>query len=528
MLDLRPYQHDAIAAVNEGLERGIARPLIGLPTGTGKTVVFAHLIKQRRDMGQALVIAHRDELLQQAEDKIKTVIPDAMVGQVKGDRQESDLPIVVASIQTISRQKRLDKFPKQWATVIIDEAHHSAADSYMRVIEALDSPLMLGVTATPERGDGKPLGGAWQDLVYQRGILEMMQQGYLCEIRAKAIELDIDMTKFRTSHGDFVDSETSQALTEANAHEAAVRAYKKFAPGRKTIVFTPTVELARVMRDEFRDGGIKATWVHGEMDIEERRERIQQFRAGHVDVICNCAILTEGFDEPSIGCIIIARPTKSRPLYIQMIGRGTRLYPGKKDLLVLDLVGNTNRLDLVTVPNLFGLMPDEVEAEGVLAAEGYRHDREEEAAAVEKLKARDVELFKRNSIRWVDLELDEQTWALTLGSDGFLAIEHEDGYGYSVTRFPRYGDVEEIASGVDVGYAQGIAEDLVRQEGVEKLVDPEARWRKKNLSEYPNMIRALGKFKIDLPGETKAGDASDMLSKAIARSTIKRHRAIRF
>jgi superfamily II DNA or RNA helicase len=261
-LELRPYQVEAIAAIEEAERRGVRRPLLGLPTGTGKTVIFAALIRKRG--GRALVLAHRDELLTQATDKIRQIDPRARMGLVKAEVNEIQAPVVVASMQTLARQSRLAQLPREFETVVVDEAHHATADTYRRVLEwTADSPLVLGVTATPERADNASLGEVWEEVVYSRSLLEMIRAGYLVDLRGLRVRLDVDFSRLRVAHGDFVDTEAAAVLTAADAPAHACAAYLKHAVGRKTLLFTPTVELAHLMAEAFREGGVAAEAVDG-------------------------------------------------------------------------------------------------------------------------------------------------------------------------------------------------------------------------------------------------------------------------
>jgi superfamily II DNA or RNA helicase len=336
-LTIRPYQAEALEAVHQAIVNNISRPLIDLPTGTGKTIIFAQLIRNRG--GRTLVLAHRDELIEQAVEKILLVDPSADIGVVKGKRNEKDARIVVASIQTLSKKKRLSQLPKDFRTLIVDEAHHAVAKSYRRVLRYLrafereNPPLTVGLTATPTRGDGVGLKPIFQKIVYSRTILEMIEQQYLIDLRSRRIELPVDFNQFRVQRGDFIDGEVSRLLVEANAPQYIVSAVKEQASERKVIVFVPGVELAMEVAACFQSNGIASEAVHGKMNLIERRAVLARLRAGDTRVAVNCMVLTEGFDESSVDCIVIARPTKRRSLYIQMIGRGTRLHPGKHDCL---------------------------------------------------------------------------------------------------------------------------------------------------------------------------------------------------
>src|SRR5712671_5487294 len=353
----RPYQYEAVAALLAATARGLHRPLLVLPTGTGKTIIFALLVQRRG--GRALILAHRDELIQQALDKLHLVDPTLPLGIVQAAHDELTAPTVVASVQTLSRRPRLTRLVPDFQTIVIDEAHHASAPTYRRILEYChawhpEGPLVVGVTATPERGDRHSLRPVFDRIVYQKTLLEMMQAGYLVDLRALQVLLQADFGALRTQHGDFVDAELETLLLAANAPAQVLAAFQSHAADRKALLFTPTVALAYAMAATFCAAGIAAEALDGTTPLATRRAILQRLHTGATRVVANCAVLTEGFDEPSVDCIIIARPTQSAPLYQQMLGRGTRTYPGKTDCLVLDVVGVSTRHTLHTAATLFG------------------------------------------------------------------------------------------------------------------------------------------------------------------------------
>src|SRR5919106_5399736 len=289
-LALRPYQEESIQAINAAHEEGTTRPLIALPTGTGKTIIFAHLIAQR--VGRALVLAHRDELIRQAADKLLMVNPDMDIGVVKAEENEIDAPVVVASVQTLSRPNRLAQVCADFPLVIVDEAHHSVADTYLRVLEHLGcladgGPLTVGFTATPERGDKAGLGKVWDKIVYQKTLLEMILQGYLCDLRAVRVTLRADLDQVHTCHGDFVEAELESALLAADAPQHVAAAYQEHAQGRKALVFTPTVKVAYAMAEAFQQAGVTAEALDGTTPLDERRDILRRLHTGETMVLCN-------------------------------------------------------------------------------------------------------------------------------------------------------------------------------------------------------------------------------------------------
>jgi ATP-dependent helicase IRC3 len=517
-ISLRPYQQEAIAAIAEAESRGIRRQLVSLPTGTGKTVIFAHLLQQRSN--RALVLAHRDELIEQAASKILTVDPAARVGICKAERNELHREIVVASVQTLSRESRLSKIDiAGFTTVIVDEAHHAAADTYRLILDHFrcfgeDGPLTVGFTATPERADEKALGEVFSDIVYRQDILTMMRAGYLCDLRAIQVNLEADFNALHSRHGDFIDSEASNMLMTANAPTHAVTAYREHASGRKALLFTPTVVFAHCMADAFNAQGIRAEALSGETPAEERRGILRRLKSGATRIVANCAVLTEGFDEPSIDCVIVARPTRSKPLYIQMIGRGTRLHPGKDDCLILDLVGVTTRHDLMTAASLFHVnsKPNQTIAQAAGEREAADRLHEEQEAAQGRLISQTVDLFRRRKLNW--LSAGTSRFVLSIGKGMIVLTPDEKGW---TARFnSREGtDAVEIAAGRPLEWAQGIAEDYARRMNAAHLIDPQAPWRTRPATE--KQLATLKRFRIRTLPDISAGEASDLIAQAIGR-----------
>ena len=513
-INLRPYQSDAIAAIEQAAARGIRRPLIALPTAAGKTVIFVHGIL--RWGGRALVLAHRDELIEQAADKIRLIDPSATLGIVKAQRDQHEAPIVVASVQTLSQPRRLQRIRRDFSTIVVDEAHHATAETYRRILEHLgsfadDGPLTLGVTATAERGDGATLGDVWQEIVYTRPLLAMIQEGYLCDLRAIQVHIAADLDQVHTRAGDLVASELDEALRAANAPAHAVAAYKEHAAGRKALLFTPGVRLAHDMAQAFRAAGIPAEAIDGGTASTERHGVLSRLREGATRIVCNCAVLTEGFDEPSVDCIVVARPTKSRPLYVQMVGRGTRIWPGKEDCLILDLVGSTTRHEIETAATLFGLSPEEIADVTVAEAVARRQTIEAQREVHGRLVAQTVELFRRRPLHWVSN--GPTRYALSIG-DGLLLLLTEDLAHWRVEHVGRDRHRRVLANSLDLGFAQGTAEDYARKMGAGKLVDRDATWRKGPVS--PGQIETLRRCRIRIAPGLSKGEASDLITAAVA------------
>lgn len=343
LVTLRDYQDDAITSVANAVERdGKRRVIVVLPTGAGKTLVFGELARGwlADGMGRVLVLAHRDELLTQAIAKLSLMVPRHLIGLVKANSNQVDAPIVVASVQTLDRPHRLAQIG-QFGLIIIDESHHAAADSYHRILTELGAfepsgPVVVGVTATPKRADGVALDSVFQDIVYRKTYTDMMAAGYLVPVVSKAFDLIPHAAKVgRGVDGDFAEGALGKLMLGANAPDKIVEAWRDHGERRKTLVFTPTVSVAKAVAAAFQDANVPAAWVSGAQALTDRRQALADLAAGRVQVVANCAALSEGFDEPSVSCVIIGRPTMNESLYIQMVGRGTRLHPesGKRDCI---------------------------------------------------------------------------------------------------------------------------------------------------------------------------------------------------
>src|SRR5437016_3237861 len=469
----RPYQYEAVAALLAATARGVQRPLLVLPTGTGKTIIFALLVQRRR--GRSLILAHRDELIQQAVAKLHLVDPTLALGVVQAERDELTAPTVVASVQTLSRRPRLARLVPDFHTIVIDEAHHAPAPTYRRILDYCrawrpDGPLVVGVTATPERGDRHSLREVFERIVYQKTLLEMMQAGYLVDLRAMQVLLQADFDALRTQHGDFVEAELETLLLAANAPAQALAAFQAYAAERKALLFTPTVATAYAMAATFCAAGIAAEALDATTPITTRRALLQRLHTGATRVVANCAVLTEGFDEPSVDCIIVARPTQSLPLYQQMLGRGTRTYPGKTDCLLLDVVGMSTRHTLHTAATLFDCAAAQLAQQSVLAIldPRARYAAGEDTPITGTLRSTPVDLFALRALRWVQTR--QGAWVLALGAQhGTLRLRPDGPDTWQVIQVRRDADPLLLGDTLPLGYAQGLAEDYARHGSVLKV-----------------------------------------------------------
>lgn len=344
-IKLRPYQQEAKEKVFEKWNSGDKKTLLVLPTGCGKTIVFAKITEDCvRKGARVLILAHRGELLRQASDKIeKATGLKSAVEKAENSCIDSWYRVVVGSVQTLMRDKRLNQFSKDYFDIIIiDEAHHVISDSYQKILEHFSEANVLGVTATPDRGDMKNLGQVFDSLAYEYNLPQAIKEGYLSPIKAVTIPLKLDLSSVSTQAGDFKASDIDTAL-DPYLYQIA-QEMKKYCSDRKTVVFLPLVKTSQKFRDILNSQGFKATEVNG--NSSDREEILTDFENDKYNVLCNSMLLTEGWDCPSVDCIIVLRPTKVRSLYCQMVGRGTRLCEGKENLLLLDFLWHTERHEL--------------------------------------------------------------------------------------------------------------------------------------------------------------------------------------
>jgi superfamily II DNA or RNA helicase len=551
-LKLRDYQRECIDAVFCAWAEGVRRPAVVLPTGAGKTVVFSHLIRQWRGAAEStgewdsaalreahgarvMVLAHRDELVDQAINKIRAALPaDVSVGKVKAGDNELTADVLVCSVQTLASQRRREQVQYSQVShgdvglIITDECHHAAAVLYGKVYEAFPDALQLGVTATMARGDRVGLGSVWEDVVYTRSILWMISKGYLCDVRTRRVEVDgLDMAGMKTTGGDYSAGALGEALEETGYAELIAKAYGVHAADRQGIVFTPTVATAEHVTETMSGAGFRTEMVSGETPREERRRIYEDFRTGRVQVLASCMVLTEGFDAPWAEVAVVARPTQSEPLYTQMVGRVLRTWPGKKDALVLDVVGASSHKLRTLVDLTEQAVPDIRDGES-LAEAVLREDEAAKAPArpgsvAFDMRARDVDMFTASDV----------AWNRTTG--GILYIECGPAEGTKQQRRvflwpadePGLWDVcgqmdgrapgkFEPYTGMDLSSAMAWGEVVAEDRGAFS-VQRSARWRKNPPSEAQTAYaEGVG---IDTTGMSR-GDVSDALSARAATRAL--------
>ena len=510
-MELRPYQEEAKQAVFRQWEAGTLHTLLVLPTGCGKTIVFAKVIEECVRQGdRVLILAHRGELLEQAADKLHKAT-GLRCATEKADQTclGSWYRVVVGSVQSFMRQSRLKRFSEDYFdTVIIDEAHHCLSDGYQRVLEHFPNARVLGVTATPDRGDMRNLGEYFESLAYEYTLPKAIREGYLSPIKALTIPLKLDLSGVGIQAGDFKAGEISTAL-DPYLHQIAEE-MGRYCRDRKTVVFLPLIKTSQKFRDILNEAGFQAAEVNGESG--DRAEVLTDFEAGRYNVLCNSMLLTEGWDCPSVDCIVVLRPTKVRSLYCQMVGRGTRLAPGKDHLLLLDFLWHTERHELCHPASLI-CESDEVAkkmTENLEEAAGCPVDLEE----AEKTAAADVVAQREEALAKKLSEMKRRKRALVDPLQFEMSIQAEDLSGY----VPAFG--WEMAPPSDKQKTTleklGILPDEIDSAGkASKLLERLEKRKQEGLS-TPKQIRRLEMYGFQHVGSWSFEAAKNMIDRIAA------------
>jgi DNA repair protein RadD len=357
--ELRQYQHDVIDEFNRRVEQGCRRIILVAPTGAGKTVIAAEIIRAKaRARKPVLVLAHRREIINQTSEKLRDL--DVVHGIIQAGVPARLLEDVqVASIQTLYRRaihaETMD-LPRA-DLLVIDEAHHCPANTYTKIIESYPEAILLGLTATPCRGDGRGLGGIFETIIECPQVAPLIEQGFLVKTRVYA-PVNPDLTGVRTQAGDYVETQLADRMDRPKLIGDIVTHWHKFGERRRTVAFTVNVSHSVHLRDEFIRSGVRAEHLDGSTPKPERDASLARLASGEIELISNCMVLTEGWDMPEVGCCILARPTKKMGLFRQMIGRVLRPTPGKADAIVLDHSGAVFRHGFVEDPVYWTLDPD--------------------------------------------------------------------------------------------------------------------------------------------------------------------------
>jgi len=515
-MEMRPYQVAARDAILGQWRDGINRTLLILPTGTGKTIVFSKVIEDRvRQGGNVLVLAHREELLQQASDKLaKSTGLMTALEKAESTSIGSWYNVTVGSVQTLQNKSRLEKFERDhYDTIIVDEAHHSVSPSYRRVLDYFGGAKVLGVTATADRGDKRNLGEVYETIAYEYTLVRAIREGYLCPIKAMTLPLKIDLNGVKVQNGDYQAAALGTTLDPYLDQIAAMMA--QHCQKRKTVVFLPLIATSQRMRDLLIQHGMTAAEVNGES--ADRAEILRDFHEGKYQVLCNSMLLTEGWDEPAVDCIVCLRPTKVRALYAQIVGRGTRLSPetGKKDLLLLDFLWQTEKHDLCRPAHLVcentdisarvaEILAEQTKQEGDLlaleaAAESTAKEEREEALRKELEKQR---MRKRALV-------DPLQFEMSIAPGGKVALYEPDPTDLRAAAPASAAQLARLEKA-------GIFPDEVKCAGhASRLIETIEKRRMEGLA-TPKQIRALERFGFQSVGTWLFPAANAMITRIAA------------
>ena len=549
----RPYQNQCIRAILDAAAERVRRMACVLPTGSGKTVIFSYLAKHWNEYGfsgRILIVVDTDELVNQTVDKLSKIAPLLKVGVVKAERDEHEnVNAIVASVQTIRKLYRLDNIMESGriGLVIIDECDRAAAEGYVNVLNALgcfnpdDDTVAVGFTATLARTDMRSLGDIWERVVFQRDILDMIPE-YLVDVSGKMVTVDgFSLSQVAMRGGDYAIKSLSDALLSSDAPEFIANAYVEHAVDKPGIIFTPSVATAEAFTAALQARGIEARTISGTTPRETRRQILRDAHAGRVQVLVNCMVLTRGFDWPRAEVAVIARPTTSNVLYVQMVGRVLRQYPGYKALgipakekaLVLDIVGATQEHRLATLAVLTSNRIQVIQ-EGETLTEAVQRER---AAGNEYLKDyvvlyQDVDLFHRSEAVW--LQTYEGVWFVSTRDDVYFIWPGSEPDRYHVGVRPLKGQLTSQHGwkhkDVDLETAMAWAE----QEAL--AADPmtarrKASWRVGRQKPSEGQLRFAERLGLDTPEGITKREISDMidvrlvsriLDKSIRRGKVKR------
>jgi superfamily II DNA or RNA helicase len=526
LIELRDYQRDAVGAVLKSWGAGTQRPAVVCATGLGKSVIAAGVVREafRGPIRRAVMLAHREELLDQLAEKVELLCPGKSIGIVKGSMDEYWADVVVASVQSLATPDRAERIEGS-RIVIADECHHyaPAARTYYGVLERLGcftpwqegGAWTVGFTATMGRADGG-LGETWQSVAYSKDIIHGIAEGYLVDVRGRRITVDgLDLGRVARSRGDFAEGALADALEAAGAPAVIAAKYRELAADRQGVLFAPNVSFAESCRDAFEVAGIRSAVITGDMDRGERAEVYRQYRERRVQVLHSCMVLTEGWDSPQTSCAVIARATESESLYIQMAGRVLRPFPGKADALILDVCGVTARNSLKSIADLSPGLPDVEEGESV--TEAIRRARRGPLAArpidLADVDLSDVEMFKRSPSLWLRTARNGR-WFIPAGDAiFFLWPKDRSADTWMVGRYTDYDSVYREGTwlhdkGLSQSIAMGVAEAAAR-EYHPKLSQRSAAWRQRRQPPSPSQAAVLASYRAPVPA-TKS-EASDLI-----------------
>lgn len=504
MIQLREYQHEFVSATARGFVE-FDRQLGVLPTGGGKTICFAHLAKRFHEKRneRTLILAHREELIQQAADKIYKAT--GMATEIEKAEQRASLtaPIVVGSVQTL-QGSRLERWPRDhFGLVVADEAHHAIADSWQSTLSRFHGRAkVLGVTATPGRGDKKNLGQYFQNIAYEIGLIDLIQRGYLCPIVIRTLPLKIDLRQVKSTNGDYDANQLSDAIEPLL--RGVVQEIVRCARNRKILVFLPLIKTSKLFVEFCREAGISAVHADG-----TDRSEVAAFRDGRAQVLSNAMLLTEGWDEPSVDCVVVLRPTRSAALFSQMVGRGTRIHPGKENLLLLDFLWLHEKHNLIRPAHLIANNDAEAKAMTEASSGDETQDllglQEQAAADREAALAREVAAKARRRGRTISLE------------EVAIALHQPDIVDYEPTM--GWQSMRPTEKQIELLQRQRIPEDVIKNRGhATELINRIFARRDQRLASI-NQVIWLRRMGHPNPAAATFMEAKSFLDKKWSKST---------
>jgi len=553
---LRPYQQEGLNAITKALDRGVRAQLVVWPTAAGKSSLFANLPKHL-DIERMLVLAHREELLDQAAKRIKQYNPHLDIGVEQAENYAEEHSVVVASVQSIGKESqriRRERWsPEHFDVIIVDEAHHAGAKTYLNILRYFKPKLLLGVTATPSRGDGVVLANIFDEVSHAKTIPDLYEEGesdsqfgpYLSRLRGVRISSDTNLSKISVRAGDFAENELAIAVNTDSRNSKIISAYESHirSQGRKhTLVFAVDVAHAKALTAQFQDRGHEANCVLGATNRQERADIFQSFRDGMTSVLINVGVATEGIDIPNIDSIILARPVLSPTLFFQMIGRGLRVAPNKTDCLIMDVVDTVGRHNVVTIGEAFGVRSVDFKGEdvyekamvvkqaqelGINFEDGMEiGDLEKRLETIEGVRKGTIfintraqvidvlqsaapadEVEKESKFPWIKINNDK--YILSMFDKSVFALEH-DALGRWVLIYCGEQWECEKAKGVPLRWADNIVCRNTEQK-VWRARSVNARWRQAPASDAQRRL-LKDKFKIAiLPSNLSKGAATDII-----------------
>lgn len=561
-MPLYPFQLEAHKAIISEYDKGIRQQLVSMATGTGKTRTFSALPEalKSRLPGRTLILAHREELLDQAIEKIQEANPLLhLTKEMGGSIGDVNADVIVGSVATLGRtgSQRASRFP--WDSidkVHTDEAHHGTSDSYRNVYQYADvirpdtHKLHIGWTATPQRSDGKAMAEVFKKIVFDYPLRRAIEEGYLCEPFGIRVQTNTSLVEVKSNSGDYGVQSLADAINNPERNQLVVKAWLDHGEGRPTIGFTANIQHAKDLCDMFRYYKVKCEYIWGE--DPERKTKIQRHKDGEYEVLLNCGVLTEGYDDPQISCILLARPTKSAVLYCQMVGRGTRLFLGKTNCIVIDIVDATANNSLLTLPTLMGLGTTlNLRGRGVWEAVKKMEEAAKEYPQIDFSKLADIDQLQTyiESVNLFEIKFPEEveinsdlTWYTKPTGGYILQLPKERAILEAEKKLPR--DMKTPADQVTIvqnvldkyevrgkikgksykgerdtiGEAFQVADNLINDKAPEalRLLKREAGWHDSPATEKQmKLLKKLYKGKA-IPTDLDMGAASKLISQALA------------